>query len=218
MTPSPLLRNANRSKRGRAWRPKRPLDRVCVDRMDGVMGAKSWTAYSKRTEPYYQFPPGDFDRYFATPVLLDSDSATDKLAADSGSTSSKLPFADKTRGKLEDVAQKMDSSARMGMRATSFLLLLSEYLAIGCEESAVAADMMVASLHCLDNGLRSVLDQFTRVSTSARRANVLDALFYHQQVPVRAWTICRSQGRIYLRANFRRRWRRWLNASWPPTK
>jgi hypothetical protein len=66
------------------------------------------------------------------------------------------------------------------MRTSSFLLLLSEYLTLaGDEDSTIPADMMVAALHCLDNGLRTVVDQFTRVSTlatSARRANVLDAL------------------------------------------
>ena len=159
--------------------PVMPLDRVCSDRMDGVMGTKKWTPYSKRTEPYYRFPPADFQKYFATPVLPDS--ASDKLIADRGSSSSKLPFADKIRGKLEDVARKMDSSARMGMRTTSFLLLLSEYLEQGCdEENMVPADMMIAALHCLDNGLCSILDQFTKITTLAttsRRANVLDALF-----------------------------------------
>ncbi|XP_033641699.1 uncharacterized protein LOC117301803 [Asterias rubens] len=154
-------------------------DRVCSDRMDGVMETKKWTPYSKRTEPYYRFPPADFEKHFATPVLPDS--ASDKLVADRGSTSSKLPFADKIRGKLEDVARKMDLSARLGLRTTSFLLLHSEYLEQGCdEETMVPADMMIAALHCLENGLCSVLDQFTKITTLAttsRRANVLDALF-----------------------------------------
>ena len=51
---------------------------------------------------------------------------------------------------------------------------------ISDEDSAVPLDMMVAALHCLDNELRTVLDQFTRVSTlaaSARRVNVVDVLF-----------------------------------------
>ena len=96
-----------------------PLDQVCSDRMGGVMETKKWTPCSRRTEPYYRFPPADIKKYFATPVLPDS--ASDKLVADRESSSSKLPFADKSRGKLEDVARKMDSSARMGMRTTSFL-------------------------------------------------------------------------------------------------
>ena len=69
----------------------------------------------------------------------------------------------------------------MGMRTTSSLLLLSEYLEQGCDEEAmVPGDMMSAALHCLDNGLCSILDQFTKITTlatSSRRANVLDALF-----------------------------------------
>ena len=82
---------------------------------------------------------------------------------------------------MEEIVRKMDSASRFGMRISSFLLLLSEYLTLaGDEDSAILADMMVAALHCLDNGLCTVLDQFTRVSTlvtSARRAKVLDALF-----------------------------------------
>ena len=76
--------------------------------------------------------------------------------------------------------KKLDSSSRFGMRTTSFLLL-SEYLALGCDEnSTVPGDMMMAALHCLDQGLRTVIDQFARISTlatSTRRSNVLDALF-----------------------------------------
>ena len=159
--------------------PTLPLDRVCTDRMDAVMQAGKWRAHASRTEAYYRFPQGDFDKYFATPVLPDS--ASDKLTADRGATSSKRPFADKARGKLEEVAKKLDSASRFGMRSTSFLLLLSEYLALGADgDSAVPADLVVAALHCLDDGLRTILDQFSRISalaTSSRRANVLDALF-----------------------------------------
>ena len=67
------------------------------------------------------------------------------------------------------------------MRATSFLLLLTEYLALGCEDdTTVPADLLVAAFHCLDHGLRTSLDQFSLIATlatSARRGNVLDALF-----------------------------------------
>ena len=104
------------------------------------MSAASWSPGSKRVGRYYRFPAEDFVRYFSTPVLPDS--ATDKLAADRGTASSKLPFADKARGKLEEVARKMDSASRFGLRTTSFLLLLSEYLTLACDEdSVVPADI-----------------------------------------------------------------------------
>ena len=153
-----------------------PLDRVCVDRIADIMGASKWSAFSTRVDKYYRFPTEDFNKYVATPTVPDS--AKDKLAAERGSASSKLPFADKTRGRLEEVLKKLDSSSRFGMRTTSFLLLLSEYLAHGCNEnSTVPGDMMMAALHCLDQGLRTVIDQFARISTlatSTRRSNVLD--------------------------------------------
>ena len=156
-----------------------PLDRICIDRIADIMGTSKWSAFSTRVDKYYRFPTEHFDKYFATPTVPDS--AKDKLAADRGSASSKLPFADKTCGSLEEVLKKLDSSSRFGMRTTSFLLLLSEYLALGCDEnSTVPGDMMVAALHCLDQGLRTVIDQFARISTLATstcRSNVLDALF-----------------------------------------
>ena len=124
--------------------PAMPLDRVCADRIEGIMSASSWAAYPKRADLYYRFPPGDFDKYFSTPALPDS--AADKLTADRGSTSSKLHFTDKARGKMEEVAKKIDSASRFGMRTSSFLLLLSEYLTLaGDEDSAIPADMMVAA-------------------------------------------------------------------------
>ena len=148
-----------------------PLDRVCSDQIDSVMTAKSWTAFSKKADKYYRFPTADFDKYFMTPVIPDS--AVDKLAADRGASSSKVPFTDKVRGKMEDVLKKLDGAARSGMRASSFLLLLSEYLRIGFEDdSLVPADMMVAALHSLDQGLRMSLEQFSKVaalSTTARK-------------------------------------------------
>ena len=148
-----------------------PLDRVCVDRIADIMGTSKWSAFSIRVDKYYRFPTEDFDKY----------SAKDKLAAERGSASSKLPFADKTHSRLEEVLKKLDSSSRFGMRTTSLLLLLSEYLALGCDEnSTVPGDMMVAALHCLDQGLCTVIDQFARISTlatSTHRSNVLDALF-----------------------------------------
>ena len=58
---------------------------------------------------------------------------------------------------MEEVIRKMDdvrmpkrdaAASRFGMRTSSFLLLLSEYLTLaGDEDSAIPADMMVAALH-----------------------------------------------------------------------
>ena len=76
-----------------------PLDCVCVDRIADIMGTSKWSAFSPRVDKYYRFPTEDFDKYFATPTVPDS--AKDKLATDRGSASSKLPFADKTRGLKE---------------------------------------------------------------------------------------------------------------------
>ena len=135
--------------------------------------------YKKRELSYYRFPTDDFTQFFTAPVVPDS--AKDKLAADGGSSSAKNLFSDRSRGKLEDTLKKVDTASRLGLRASSFLLLLTEYLALGCEEdSPIPADLFTAALHCLDHGLRTSLDQFSRISTlevTARRANVLDALF-----------------------------------------
>ena len=140
---------------------------VCTDRMEGIMSASSWIAYPKWADSYCRFPAWDFDKYFSTQVLPDS--ASDKLAADRGSTSPKLPFANKVCGKMEEVIRKMDSASRFGMRTSSFLLLLSGYLTLaGYEDSAVPADLMVAALHCLESGLRTVLDQDGSAASTAR--------------------------------------------------
>ena len=159
--------------------PELPLDQVCVDRMNAVATSSSWTPYRRREIDYYRFPREDYDKFFVSPAMPDS--AKDKLAADGGATAAKAIFSDRSRGKLESVLTKVDSASRFGMRASSFLLLLTEYLATGCEEDTpVPADLLKAAFHCLDRGLCTVLEQFARVSTlatSSRRSNVLDALF-----------------------------------------
>ena len=159
--------------------PVLPLDLVCVERMNSIAETVKWSPYKKRELSYYRFPTADFTQFFTAPVVPDS--AKDKLAADGGSSSAKNLFSDRSRGKLEDTLKKVDTASRLGLRASSFLLLLTEYLALGCEEdSPVPADLFTAALHCLDHGLRTSLDQFSRISTlavTARRANVLDALF-----------------------------------------
>ena len=140
----PTLRSGNNF-------PAMPLDRVCSDRIEGNMLATIWNTYSKWAETYYRFPTVDFDIYFPNPVLPDS--ASDRLAADRGTAPSKFPFADKAHGKMEEVVGKRDSASRFGMRTSSFRLLLSEYLTLaGVEDSAVPADMLVASIHCLTAG------------------------------------------------------------------
>ena len=105
----------------------------------------------------------------------------DKLVADAGATASKRAFPDKVRDKFEETLKKVDVASRFGMRSTSFMLLLTQYLAMGCEkDSDVPADMLRAAFHCLDHGLKTALDQFARVTTlatRARRCNALDALF-----------------------------------------
>ena len=67
------------------------------------------------------------------------------------------------------------------MLSASFLLL-TEYLALGCEEnSPVPADLLTTAFHCLDHGLHTVLEQLVQISTIStfsRRGNVLDALFF----------------------------------------
>ena len=40
--------------------PAMPLDRVCADRIEGIMLASSWTAYPKLADLYYRFPPRGF--------------------------------------------------------------------------------------------------------------------------------------------------------------
>ena len=131
------------------------------------MSTSSWITYPKRADSYCRFPAWDFDKYFWTQVLPDS--ASDKLATDRGLTSPNFPFANKVCGKMEEVISKMDSGSRFGMRTSSFLLLLSGYLTLaGYEDSAVLADMMVAALHCLENGLRTVLDQDSSAASTAR--------------------------------------------------
>ena len=82
----------------------------------------------------------------------------------------KLPFADKTRGRLDGRSLKeirlVLHALACGRRHSSSLL--SEYLALGCDEnSTVPGDMMMAAIHCLDQGLRTVIDQFV-----TRRSNV----------------------------------------------
>ena len=155
--------------------PVLPLDLVCVERMNSIAESAKWSPYKKRELSYYRFPSADFAQFFT------ADSAKDKLAVDGGSSSAKNLFSDRLRGKLEDTLKKVDTASRLGLRASSFLLLLTEYLTLGCEEdSPVPADLFTAALHCLDHGLRTSLDQFSRISTlavTARRANVLDALF-----------------------------------------
>lgn len=163
--------------------PTLPLDQVCVEHMSAIMTAEKWRPHPRRENGYFRFPSADFEKFFSTPSL--SDATRDKLAADEGHTTHKRIFADKTRNKLEDTLKQLDTASRYGMRTASFLLLLSEYLVSGCEEdSAIPADMLTTAFHCLDNGLRSVLGQFTRLSTlatSTRRGNVLDALFLPSQ-------------------------------------
>ena len=104
----------------------------------------------------------------------------DKLSADGGKATPKSGFIDKQKAKTEDLLVSLDRAARFGVRTNAFLLLLSEYLVCACEEqSPVPADLMVAAFKCLDEGLRTTLDQFTRVSllaTSSRWANVLSAM------------------------------------------
>ena len=135
--------------------------------------------YSSHESEYYQFPQVDFEEFFAMPVLHDS--VKDKLGPDAGATASKRAFPDKVRDRFEETLKKVDVASRFGMRSTSFLLLLTEYLAMVCEEdSDVPADMLRAAFQCLDHGLKTALDQFAQVTTlatRARRCNALDALF-----------------------------------------
>ena len=133
------------------------ISRLChlIVSAETVSRALCWrpfgNTYSKWAETYYRFPTVDFDIYFPNPVLPDL--ASDRLAADRGTAPSKLPFADKAQGKMEEVVGKRDSASRFGMRTSSFRLLLSEYLTLaGVEDSAVPADMLVASIHCLTAG------------------------------------------------------------------
>ena len=81
---------------------------------------------------------------------------------------------------MEGLLVSLDRAARFGIRTNVFLSLLSEYLVCACEEqSPVPAYLMVAAFKCLNEGLRTTLDQFTRVSllaTSSCQANVLSAM------------------------------------------
>ena len=154
--------------------PVLPLDLVCVECMNSIAETAKWSPYKKRDLSYYRFPMADFTQFFTAPVVPDC--AKDKFVADGGSSSTKNLFSDRSRGKLEDTLKKVDTASRLGLRASSFLLLLTEYLALGYEEdSPVPADLFTAALHCLDHGLRTSLDHFSRISTlavTARRANV----------------------------------------------
>ena len=74
---SPVERRSFKRRTGPAPRsgnifPAMPLDRICTDRIEGIMSASSLIAYPKRADSYYRFPAGDFDKYFSTLVLPDS--------------------------------------------------------------------------------------------------------------------------------------------------
>ena len=57
----------------------------------------------------------------------------EKLLADSGRPfSMKLPYADKDKSILESTLAKLNKVARFGLRCSSFLALLMEYIAFAC--------------------------------------------------------------------------------------
>ena len=155
--------------------PELPFDRLCVERMENLAKAKTWRSCQPRARSYFQFPRPDFEQFLQVPKVPDT--ARDKLSADGGRATPKSGFIDKQKAKTEDLLVSLDRAARFGIRTNAFLLLLSEYLVCACEEqSPVPADLMVAAFKCLDEGLRTTLDQFARdslLATSSRRANVL---------------------------------------------
>ena len=150
--------------------PILPLDQFCIKHINAVADRKVWQSFDKRTSNYFRFPPKDVDDYLTVPTVPDS--TRDKLAADgSGSSSTRSLFSDRTRNKIEDTLRKADWASRYGMRSTSFLLLLSEYLVRGCEEeTAIPVDMLSSAFRCLDETLRLTLEQFTRISVLATSA------------------------------------------------
>ena len=159
--------------------PEFPVDRVFVNKLNEVAERKQWQPFAKGLCHPFRVPKKDLDEFFTVPAIPDA--ARDKMAADSGRQSLKAPFVEPVRNKLEEVLGKTDTASRMGMKATSFLLLLSEYLVVACDSSStIPPHKAISAFQCLEDGLRIVLDQFARISvlaTTSRRGNVLDAIF-----------------------------------------
>ena len=159
--------------------PELPVDSLCTDIFKHISESKRWRPFRQRASAYFQFSPDVLPSLFSTPEIPVA--VRDKLSADSGrSFSTKLPYADKDKNLLESTLAKLDKAARFGLRCSSFLALLTEYIAFACEEdSPVSPDMATIALQALDENISSVFEQFSRIvslATSVRRSTAIDAM------------------------------------------
>ena len=160
--------------------PVFPIHRSCADRIQTLAAVKKWRPFAARDVRPFRVPRADFEQFLDTPKLADT--VRDKIAADSGGrTTQKSPFTSRERNKMEESLVKVDTASRAGLRVSCFLQLLSEFLVCSCEaDSPVSPQTTELAFRCLDDCLRICMDQFIRISmlaTTARRTNVLDAIF-----------------------------------------
>ena len=93
----------------------------------------------------------------------------DKLSANSGRPfSTKLPYADKDKSLLESTLVKLDKAAFFELRCSSFLTLLTGYIAFACEEdSPVSRDLATITVQAQDENISSVFKQFACIASLA---------------------------------------------------
>ena len=118
--------------------------------METLAKARTWRSCLPRARSYFQFPRANFEHFLQVPQLPDT--ARDKISADGGKATPKSGFIDKQKARMEELLVNLDRAARFGIRTNAFLLL-SKNLVHSCEEqSPVPADLMVATVKCLDEG------------------------------------------------------------------
>ena len=158
--------------------PELPLDKACVDTMNRLANAKKWRPCNIRSNKYFHFPQDDFETFLSVPAIPEA--ARDKIAAEKHKSTNAALFPEKTKNQIESTFSQVDLAARVGIKCTSFMLLLTEFLARACEEgSDISPDFAALALRTLDESLIIGLEQFTRISlraTTARRDNVVSAL------------------------------------------
>ena len=144
--------------------------------MNAVVSSSSWPPYRHCELGSYRFLQAAFDRFFCL-TDLSSLGYKDTLAADSAVEPRQQDFFHRP---LPGRARERHEGGLGLSLWNASVIFPPGYLTTGFKEDCpVPADLLKAAFHCLDWGLRTVREQFSRFSllpTFFRRANVLDAL------------------------------------------